>query len=160
MHKRQWIVLAVALTAMAGTSVNVMSHGKAKGIVLERHTVMSEIGDAVKTIRAMIRGKQSLNRETLALNAAVIAREAEKIVNLFPDTKASRKGPGNNAKAKIWDHKERFDAITWDVVSAADKMAKIAATSTPKELKAQFLEIGRTCKSCHKDYRKKKKNKH
>ena len=119
---------------------------------------MTDIRDAVKSVKDMIRGKRSLDRDELAAQALVASKEAKRILVLFPDTPESRKGAGNNTAAAAWTKKQRFDAIGQDLVKAAEGLAAMAATATADELKGQFREIEATCKSCHKQFRKKKKH--
>lgn len=132
------------------------AHGKAQGIVLERHSAMSEIGDSTKIISAMVRGKQTLDRDEMELNAETIAEQAANIPSLFPDTEKSRGGAGNAALPSVWNKRERFEAIALKLARNAAELARMAATATPAALKKQFRVIGSTCKSCHKDFRKKK----
>ena len=158
MNTRKRVITGLILGALASSPVAVMSHGKAKGIVLERHTAMTKIKKAGKSIGEMVRGKRSLDRNEMAAQAAVMSEEAKQVLVLFPDTPESRKGPGNNTKATVWSQKQRFDAIGQDLVKAADGLSSIAATATNKEIKAQYRQIQATCKSCHKTFRTKKKH--
>ena len=79
-------VIAVGYVSTTG------AHGDATGIVLERHNLMTELRDANKTISAMVRGKQTLDRDELAMNAELMAELAAKMASQFPDTDASRHG--------------------------------------------------------------------
>ena len=157
MNTRKWLTIGVVVGLLAGSPFAVMSHGKAKGIVLERHNVMSDIGKAMKRVGAMVKGKRPLDRADVAKQADIISDRAAQIEALFPDTKQSRQGAGSTATPAVWSEKERFNAISFDLVEAAKSLSKISGEAAESEIKQQFRQLGATCKSCHKDYRKKKK---
>ena len=130
---------------------------EAKGIVLERHTLMNDIKKANKTISDMVRGKTELDRATLAASAERVANLASRSLAMFPDTKASRHGKGSNAKQVLWSEFDRFSKWNDQMQARADKLADMTMTASLDDLKAQHRQLGKTCGGCHKAYRIKKK---
>ena len=54
--KKQLLTFLVVFLALGAVTLSVHGHGEAKGIVLERHTLMNAIKKANKTISGMVRG--------------------------------------------------------------------------------------------------------
>jgi cytochrome c556 len=93
-------------------------------------------------------------------NVKRVYKQSLRIVTLYPDTKASRKGAGSNATSAVWDKKEQFDALGQGLAQAAKRLSGVAATASMSDLKAGLRDLACTCKSCHKVFRKKNKAKH
>lgn len=156
MKKRLLTFFAVS-SALSAITLSAHAHGEAKGIVLERHTLMNDIKKANKTISDMVRGKTELDRATLAASAERVANLASRSLAMFPDTKASRHGKGSNAKQVIWSEFDRFSKWNDQMQARADKLADMTMTASLDDLKAQHRLLGKTCGGCHKAYRIKKK---
>ena len=139
-------------------TAEVSSHGQAKGIVLDRHNLMTDIKDAGKVVKNMVRGKSTLDRTALKASADLIVTKADAMLPMFPDTKASRRGKGSNAKQEIWSQFDRFSEWNDKMAKHAAELSAMAESATLKELKAQHQLIGKTCSGCHKAFRAKKKH--
>ena len=141
--------------AVVGT---VSAHGDASGIVLERHTLMTELKDANKAITGMVRGKQALARDQLADHARTMAKLAERMSAQFPDSDASRFGPGSNTRQNTWREFTRFKSLAEDLAAQATALAESAQAAPLERLKTRVGAVGDTCKQCHKSYRRKKRH--
>ena len=139
-------------------AANVGAHGQAKGIVLERHDVMVDIRDANKSIGHMVRGKAALDRARIHALAAEIAALSEKTPALFPDTKASRHGKGSNATQAVWQDWDVFISMNDALISHARDLADLSQSAPVERLQIKHRDIGKTCKRCHQDFRKKHKH--
>lgn len=152
------LALACVLVA-AGTGIELASaHGDATGIVLERHTLMTELRDASKVVGAMVRGKQTLDRDELAMNAKAMADLATRLAGLFPDNEASRQGAGNSTRQKAWLEFTRFESLAEELAHHTSALAESADSATTEQLLTRVRALGDTCKQCHKSYRRKKKH--
>ncbi len=149
-HTLGLVGLFLLVTAEAG------AHGQATGIVLERHNSMTEIRDANKVIQNMVRGKAALDSNKVKASAAIISKHSETMLDLFPDTKASRHGKGSNAKQEIWSSFEEFSKWNAQMGEVAKELQEMADGISPEQLKAQHRRIGKTCAGCHKQFRRKK----
>ena len=156
--KKRLLTFFAVYSALSAITLSAHAHGEAKGIVLERHTLMSDIKKANKTISDMVRGKTELDRATVAASAERIANMASRSLAMFPDTKASRHGKGSNAKQIIWSEFDKFSKWNDDMQAHAEKLADMAMTASLDDLKAQHRLLGKTCGGCHKAYRTKKKH--
>lgn len=155
---RHFVVLAFTFTtAMLGAQL-ASAHGEATGIVLERHTLMTELRDANKIISAMASGKQTLERDVLAMNAETMSKLASRMAGLFPDTTASRRGAGSSTRQTAWREFARFSSIADELTNQAAALADKADSATREQLADRARALGNACKQCHKSYRHKKKH--
>jgi cytochrome c556 len=113
---------AGALSAAAITAA--FGHGGATGIVKERMDAMSVMGDAVKSLSAMMRGETPYDAEAIRAEAGKIRQHAgESITRLFPE--GSGGGP-SEAKAEIWSSWDDFAAMAEELELLADGLARAA----------------------------------
>jgi cytochrome c556 len=148
--------LSLFVLSLSVDPASVSAHGGAKGIVKERMELMKDIGKAMKSLSAMARGKVPLDSTKVKAAAGSIALHGQKIPALFPT--GSNKGV-TEAGPRIWKDPEGFRKSANEMVAAARNVAETNGNSA--ELKVSFRRLGKTCSSCHKLYRvKKKKMKH
>ncbi|MDI3325821.1 cytochrome c [Pontibacterium granulatum] len=112
------MIAAVSLVLMASVSSQlVMAHGGATGIVKERMDLMDNMKDAVKQLKAIYKGDEEYDPDTIR-NAALVIRDhsGDAMSKLFPE--GSLKGK-SEAKPIIWQEWNRFKKL-------ADDQEKIA----------------------------------
>lgn len=151
------LLLSLTVVAVLAGSANLMAHGGAKGIVKERMEVMKSIGKAMKSISKMARGKAPLDADKVAASARSIARHGQRIPAMFP--KGSSQGV-TEASPRIWQDPEGFKQGTQQMVDAARSLEAAARSDDAGNVKAAFASLGKTCGTCHKQFRIKKKRKH
>lgn len=101
--------LPIAMALLFATA-GVFGHGGATGIVKERMDLMGVIGDAMKTLTAMMRGKEPYDAARVRSNARAIAEHGGKrLRDLFPE--GSLDHP-SEALPAIWTDWERFSALS------------------------------------------------
>jgi cytochrome c556 len=144
---KKWYGAIAAISILATGAVIAQSNP-----IVQRKAILNGIGDAAKPIGAMLKGETPYDNATVQKSLATIADGAKKLPDLFPDN--SKTGDDTAALPKIWDDKDKFNAI----------YAKLAATATAAEgsihdeasLKANIGSVFGNCKTCHDDYRAKK----
>ena len=141
------LVLGLAFSGFVG------AHGGATGVVKERMELMKLLGDRMKEMGAMVKGKLAFKSEIIAANAREIQKAAPDIIRLFP--KGSLKKP-TEALPRIWEEWDRFNEMTDHLTREAGKLNDVAIAGTRREIMVQFTKVGKTCSSCHTDFRKKK----
>jgi len=154
------LTLRKPLATLAATFAIVVSvsapaswaHDGATGIVKERMETMKLMGIAMKDVAAMVKGEKALSEMALANHAATIKAAAAKITRIFPE--GSLQEP-SAALPAIWDDWERFKAFAIQLEKDADLWASVQAGDMRK-VKVGFAKIGKSCKDCHTDFRKKK----
>lgn len=125
------------------------AHEGAKGIVKERMDAMRSMGDAMKELAAMLRGKQSYDADRVRDLAARIAMHGgDTLIELFPED--SIEGP-SEALPAIWEEGDAFAEQAEALTVAAEALA--ASATTKAEAMPGFRDLGRTCSSCHRDFR-------
>ncbi|MGD9502422.1 MAG: cytochrome c, partial [Methyloceanibacter sp.] len=127
------------------------------GVVKERMDLMDSQKDAMKVIGDMAKDKTPFDAEAAAKAANELATTAKKIPDLFP---AGSGGGKSEALPAVWERWDRFKAGADDLTAAADALAKALADSASEEWKPAFKKVGEACKSCHEDFRAKKKEGH
>ena len=151
-------VVLVALSAIFTVPTMVYAHGGAKGIVKERMEVMKAIGKAMKIVGTMTRGKVPLDPAKIQKAAAEIADHGLRIPAMFP--KGGSHG-GTEASPEIWLDPEGFQKSADGLVAAARTLAAAARTNDASAVNTAYRALGKTCGSCHKQFRiKKNKRKH
>lgn len=140
-------VVAVAFIAQA--------HEGAKGVVKQRMDSMSAMGDAVKTIADMVKGKAEYNIDEIRASAQVLTSHADKITGYFPDTEESKKSHVSEALPNIWQDWPEFEAQAQNLEKAVSDLEKQAALELDERaLRIVFAKTAKACSACHDDFRK------
>jgi len=100
------------------------AHGGATGIVRERMEAMEAMGDAVKTLAAMMSGETDYDAATVRDEAAAIRQHAgDAITSLFPEGSG---GKPSEAKPGIWSDWETFAALAMQLETYAEGLESAA----------------------------------
>lgn len=139
---------AAVFAACLGTAL--LAHGGVKNAaVMARMDAMKSIGDAMKTLGTMNKGAIAFDVETARNAAKTVALYAAKTTLLFKDQETD---PKSEALPAIWDRFDDFSAKARDMETVATDLSQIL--STPEDLDNGMIQLGATCKACHKEYRK------
>ncbi len=114
-----------------------------------RQNNMKAIGGHTQSIVALVKGEVSFNdqleaharalAETTAFTKAVFEKEA-----MIDDSTAS---------PEIWKNWDDFAAAADEMQLAAEEIAAAAAAGDQGALRKGVVRLGRSCKSCHDDFR-------
>ena len=141
--------MAIAFIASCGLA---LAHSGATGIVKQRMDSMKDIAAQMKQIGAMIKGERDYDAGLAASAADAIAQHAGMMPSLFPE--GSNEGP-SEALSSIWSDWDGFTQSAGDLESRAVALSDAAkSASRAAEIRAPFAAVGKTCSSCHEDYRK------
>lgn len=146
--------LRVALVASLASATLALAHEGATGVVKERMDLMDSQKDAMKLIGEMAKGKTPFDAAKAAKAANEIGSTAKKIPELFPEGSGGGK---SEALPAVWEKWDRFSANADDLASAADALATALGNSANEDWKPAFQKVSDACKSCHEDFRAKKK---
>lgn len=115
-------VLALAITGAA------LAHGGATGVVKERMDGMKAMGNAVKSLAAMMRGEEDYDVAAVKMHGQTIESHAgDALVDLFP--KGSDGAP-SEAKPAIWTDSADFEALASQLETYAIAL-QAAANKSP-----------------------------
>ena len=141
--------LAAAALALAATSLSVLAHEGATGVVAERMASMKEIARHMKGFNAALKTRSSVTPEMVA-HAEGIHRRVDDLNKMFP---AGSDHGHTEAKPDIWRDPKKFEAMV--VAFDADAKALVAASRSGDygRVKSQFAAVARQCQSCHESFR-------
>ena len=143
----------IALGLLA--SVSALYAAEPKEIVKYRANVMKTNGANMSAASAILKGKVE-HKDRLLDHARTIETFTKDIPALFP--KGSDVGD-TRALASGWQKWSDFKQSARDSHAKATAFAKAVVANDKAAMKTAFKELSDSCKSCHKDFRKKKKKK-
>ncbi len=141
--------VAVFLVAACLGTVALAHGGVKNAAVMARMETMKSIGDAMKVMGSMVEGKTEFDAATARAAAADVARFAAQTPALF---KAPENDPKTEALPAIWQRFEDFATKAQETERLADRLAQTLETKA--DLDAGLLQLGASCKACHKEHRK------
>ncbi len=103
------------------------------------------IGDELKTPAPSVPAIQGYAKQIDAL--------APQVLIWFPKGSGPEAGVKTGAKAEIWLNPDEFKRDAISFAGAAHKFDTVAATGDLNQIKAQFQDLGQTCKTCHQAFR-------
>lgn len=150
------IPLAVAATLILGAgSPAFADDDPGKAAIKYRQSIWSLVGANMKPMGGMMKGKIDWDGKRFASMAADMnALASLDHLRGYPEDSDEGK---TKAKPEIWLNMDDFKSKLADFTKAAADLDKAAAAGGDKgSVKKQFGALGKSCKSCHKEYRLKK----
>lgn len=146
--------ITLTLSLVIGiASASALAHGGATGVVKERMDAMGAIGDAVKTIGQMLRGKTKYDSARIEGAADVIAAHGgNNLTQLFPEDSIT--GP-SEALPVIWSDWVTFQEQA-DLLETLALKLSTTTDADKTEIGKIFRDVAGTCKACHEKFRLKK----
>ena len=147
------LFLAALIALCCGPNA-VSAHDGAQGVVQERMDLMKSIGQAMKDISKMARGKAPLENAKILEAAKTIAKHGDRIPYLFPTGSVSAPSGGS---PEIWRNPDSFNKRAEDLVESANSLAAAAVANNLGKITETYRLLGKTCSGCHSQFRLKKK---
>ena len=148
---RNLFVAGMVLLAIVSSAV--FAHDGATGVIKERMESMKGMGSAMKQIKAMINGRADYKAARVKELARSIAEHSGVALNrVFP--RGSNAEP-SHAKPEIWEDWQAFTDLGAAMEKHAVRLAGNAATAS--KAKVAYRKLSKTCKSCHRKFRAKRK---
>ncbi|MCX8086896.1 MAG: cytochrome c [Rhodocyclaceae bacterium] len=145
------LVLAGSLLTAGAASAQVV--GKLEDQIRWRQAAYHTMAWSMARIKANVEG--SFNKEQVVEAANVIQALANaKMGALYQP--GSDKGKGfkeTRLKSEFFSDREGVGKVAQGFNTAANEMAKVAASGDAAAVKAQFGKLGEACKACHEKYR-------
>lgn len=150
------VKLAVIMVA-CGIAGATFAQMKPADEIRYRQSVMNVAGRAFTPMIQMAQGKIPYNAEVVAKNTKVL----DTVIGLHWDSfgPGTEDGAPTKADMKIWKEPQKFQESADSTVQAVGKLAQTVQDGDEKAVKAALGEVGKTCKSCHDDYRLKEARK-
>ena len=136
------------------SSLNLSAHDGATGVVKQRMEAMSDMGEAMKAMASMVKGKQAFEPALFIQSGETILEHSDMTPKLFPAGSMVGK---SEALPTIWQQWDNFVSLGYRTKTDAEKLVQMAQDGAElRPLTKQFVKLASDCKACHKDYRKKK----
>jgi cytochrome c556 len=140
------------LTLLACLSTAAVTHASdPENYIKYRQAVMKAIGGHMGASSQIIRGKVS-PPGALAVHADALAALNADLAALFP---AGSDFGETQAKENIWEDFSGFQNAADQAQEATAAFAAAVAGGNNDEIQAAQRAVGKTCKGCHEDYRRK-----
>jgi len=141
---------ALALAVLAGAAA---AHAEENPAIAYRHAAMTLIGANFGPMMMSVEGKIPWDDKRVAGYATDLSALASlNLMRGFPP--GSDKGK-THAKPAIWTNMDDFSKKMEDFQLAATKLGEVAAGGDRKAIEQQIKATGKTCGSCHDDYKEK-----
>jgi cytochrome c556 len=146
-------LFALAITAVTATTVLA---GPLEDQIKARQSAYEFMGWNAKKIKAqVVDHPETYNKEDVQAAANALAATANSgLGTLYGE--GTDKGTGwqpSHLKPEYFKEQDKAKEIGLTLGKEATKLAEIAATGDVDAIKAQFGEVGKTCKSCHDSFR-------
>ncbi len=124
---------------------------KPEDAVKYRKSAFTVMGAHFGRIGAMVNGRAPYDAAAAASNAEVVAFVSKLPYAGFVDgTSGTEKG---SPKANVWTERAKFDDAAKKMQDEVAKLAVVAKSGNPDQLKTAFGAAANSCKSCHDDFR-------
>ncbi len=147
------ILAALAAAILVAGAPQVVLAQSAGDVIKERRALMKNNSKTNKIVGAFVKkGKGSA--ADVAAAGRRLASNAGKIAALFVKGTSASDGVGKTrAKPAIWAKWSEFQAAAAKLKSAGENLARVAATGDKAAIKVAAGAMGKSCGSCHKQFR-------
>jgi len=147
--------IAIAALVAAALALPVMAQRalKPESEIKMRKSTMDLINYNFSSLEAMAEGKRAFDKDEAMRNADLVAGLVALPKRFF--------GEGTNiegqtkAKPGVWEHRADFDKKMDAMANEAARLPAAVRSGDMDAFRKQVDETGRSCKSCHDDYRAK-----
>lgn len=145
-------VTAVLVGALLTLTGPVLAEPEPEDVIKYRRAVMKAQGGYMGAISQVVKGKVDYSGHLLE-HALGLHALSKHVAEIFPE--GSDFGE-TNALDAVWERPEDFKQAAKKSEEATAALVKAVETRDPNAIKARFGDVGKSCKGCHKDFRKKK----
>lgn len=144
------LTLAAALVSV--TTLTVTPASSDETVIKYRQATYKAIGGHMGSLAAIVKREVPFT-EDIGAHARAINDLAQISGHVFPE--GSDKGANTEALPVIWEKPDEFKKTLVAFQEAAANLAQVAE-SDPSNIAPAVGELGKTCKSCHDNFRQKK----
>ncbi len=150
LSRRRQMLIAVA-SLLIGNSLVAHAESNPEEVVKYRQAVMKSLAAHMAASAAIVQGKVSY-KDQLADHAKALEAMNRDIASLFPKGTESA---NSKALSEVWSNDPEFQKHAKDVQQKSSALAKTVAAGDTQNYGARLKDLQESCKSCHKDFRKK-----
>lgn len=149
---RHLVLLGVAVTSLVGVAIAQSPARTPAQLIQNRQAGYKQIGAAYRGVMEQVRaGAPDLG--TIRQHAATLARLTPQVSGWFPAGTGPEAGVRTRAKAEIWSNSGAFRTASVNLVVAARQFETAARGSDLAVIRTAAGNLGRTCGSCHDQFR-------
>ena len=139
---------AVTLSLL-GAALTLGACSKPHPDVKARQDMMKNYGDAMKVMGGMVKHPNTFDAADFKEQAAFIAEDSKNPWQHFESNEAV-----GNATEAVWARSDDFKLEAENFQQVATQLNQVAQTATSADdVKPAFGELGKSCKSCHTDFK-------
>ncbi len=149
--------VAISGLLIASLSATAFAEDEKEEAVEYRQGVFEAIKWNFMPMAAMVKGEVEFNKDEFAMRAERVAALSKMPLEGFKEGTAmgeTEEGE-NDAKPEIWKDWDDFKGKMAALEEESAKLAEVAKGDDMDQIKAQFGATGKSCKSCHDEYRHK-----
>jgi cytochrome c556 len=140
---RVWVGLFTAALAVSAAADD-------NAVKYRQHT-MDAVGGHMQALAEIVKGQVD-HKDHIALHASSLAALAGIAPDLFGAD--SKTGADTKALPKIWEQPDVFKQRLDGFRTAAEELDAVVKGGDTTKLPAAFGALGKSCKSCHDDFKK------
>jgi len=149
---KKLLVPAAAIVLGATFSFNAAAQAKPEDLVKQRKAALTMVGKYFGPVGAMVQGKAPWDAAVVTRNAGYLEVLSAMPWDGFQASTESFKD--TRAKPELYKNMGKFDQYAKDMQGALVKLNAAAKSGDQNAVKAAFGDAGKTCKSCHDDFRR------
>jgi cytochrome c556 len=144
---------AAVLALLMGASFAAHAQfAKVEDAVEYRQASLSVMGTHFGRIAAVVKGEKPYDKAALENDAAIVEMMSKLPWTAFPPNSIVG---DSKAKPEIWTNGDKFKTDADNMQAAVAKLSVAAKSGDLNAIKAAFGDTGKTCKTCHQDFKKK-----
>ena len=148
---KQRLTLALCALTLCAAMPAAAQFQKPEQAVKYRKATLTVLASHFNRIGAVVKGQAPFDAKATAENAQIVATLAALPWHAFgPGTDL----PSSEAKAAVWSEVDKFKAGATKFQDEAAKLNAAAKTGNLDQIKAAFGDTGKSCKSCHDNFKK------
>jgi cytochrome c556 len=121
-------------------------------VIDARQSGFKDMGAAMKTLRDELKSGKP-DHTSIAAAAEQLSTLANKVPDWFPAGSGVASGLKTDARDYIWENKEKFDAITKELIVESKALVPLAKSADTAALQKKLGVIRDNCSSCHDSFR-------
>jgi cytochrome c556 len=144
--------LALATLALTAALPAAAQFQKPEDAIKYRQSALTVMGSHFGRIGAMANGRVPFDAAAAQANADLVVSMSKLPYVAFGE--GTDKGGNTRAKAEIWTNRADFDSKAKAMQDEVLKLQAATKTGNLDQIKAAFGDAGKSCKSCHDNYRR------
>jgi len=134
---------------LLGAALTLGACSKPHPDVKARQDMMKNYGDAMKVMGGMVKAPDTFDAAVFKEQAAFLAEDSKNPWQHFENKEAV-----GNATESVWAKTDDFKMEAENFQQATAQLNQVAQTATSAEdVKPAFGEVGKSCKSCHTEFK-------